>query len=60
MSWVQMEADDDNEPTWLVVVVVVLVALKKKRKRIIKTHPVSQLQVRGWVIIVVVGADRGR
>ena len=26
LSWVQMEADDDNEPTWLVVVVV---ALKK-------------------------------
>src|ERR1700679_2773358 len=23
LSWVQTEADDDNEPTWLVVVVVV-------------------------------------
>jgi uncharacterized protein (DUF3084 family) len=22
LSWVQMEADDDDEPTWLVVVVV--------------------------------------
>ena len=41
-----MEADDDNEPTWLVVVIVVC-CLKKKDE---KTHPVSQLQARGWVV----------
>src|SRR5271168_4765061 len=52
--WVQMEADDDDEPTWLVVVR----CLKENKE---ETHPVSQLQARGWVIIVVVvGADGGR
>jgi len=51
---VQTEADDDDEPTWLVVVH----CLKEKEE---ETHPVSQLQARGWVIvIVVVGADGGR
>ena len=53
MSWVQTEADDDNKPTWLVVVR----CLKKSMK---KTHPISQLQARGWVVVVVMGADRGR
>ena len=53
MLWVQMEADDDDEPTWLVVVR----CLKAKEE---ETHPVSQLQARGWVIVVVVGADGGR
>src|SRR5271168_4402418 len=52
--WVQTEADDDDEPTWLVVVR----CLKGKEE---ETHPVSQLQARGWVIVVVVvGADGGR
>src|ERR1700678_3807019 len=32
LSWVQTEADDDNEPTWLVVVVVVR-CLKKRMKK---------------------------
>ena len=50
----QTEADDDNEPTWLIVVR----CLKEKEE---ETHPVSQLQARGWVIVVVVvGADGGR
>src|ERR1700679_3858693 len=54
LSWVQTEADDDDEPTWLVVVR----CLKEKEQ---ETHPVSQLQARGWVIVVVVvGADGGR
>src|ERR1700678_2999849 len=58
LSWVQTEADDDDEPTWLVVVVVGVCCLEKKDE---ETHPVSQLQARGWVIIVVVvGADGGR
>src|ERR1700678_2722803 len=30
------------------------------KKKMIKTHPVSQLQARGWVVVVVVGADGGR
>src|ERR1700678_2136064 len=30
------------------------------KKKMIKTLPVSQLQARGWVVVVVVGADRGR
>src|ERR1700678_535156 len=51
--WVQTEADDDDEPTWLVVVC----CLKEKEE---ETHPVSQLQARGCVIVVVVGADGGR
>src|ERR1700678_1931604 len=41
--WVQTEADDDDEPTWLVVVH----CLKEKEE----THPVSQLQARGWVVL---------
>jgi len=41
--WVQTEADDDDEPTWLVVVR----CLKEKEE----THPVSQLQARGWVVL---------
>src|SRR5271168_3698955 len=50
----QTEADDNDEPTWLVVVR----CLKEKEE---ETHPVSQLQARGWVIVVVVvGADGGR
>src|ERR1700678_4554722 len=54
LSWVQTEADDDDEPTWLVVVR----CLKEKEK---ETHPFSQLQAGGWVIVVVVGgADGGR
>src|SRR6202522_459016 len=57
LSWVQTEADDDDEPTWLVVVVVGVHCLEKKDE---ETHPVSQLQARGWVIVVVVGADGGR
>ena len=51
-----MEADEDNEPTWLAVVVGVRCLEKKDEE----THPVSQLQARWWVIIVVVGADGGR
>ena len=57
MSWVQTEADDDDEPTWLVLVVVSVRCLEKKDE---ETHPISQLQARGWVIVVVVGADGGR
>src|SRR5271163_2390089 len=57
LSWVQTEADDDDEPTWLVVVVVGVRCLEKKDE---ETHPISQLQARGWVIVVVVGADGGR
>src|ERR1700678_1500013 len=30
------------------------------KKKMIKTHPVSQLQARGWVVDVVVGADGDR
>src|SRR5271168_4019428 len=41
--WVQTEADDDDEPTWLIVVR----CLKEKEE----THPVSQLQARGWVVL---------
>src|ERR1700678_2368489 len=44
LSWVQTEADDDDEPTWLVVVR----CLKEKEQ---ETHPVSQLQARGWVVL---------
>src|SRR5271168_461271 len=102
-----MEADDNDEPTWLVVIVVVSCFKKKEKKdnknppclaiasegvgcrrcrgcrrrqttttslhgsssslafvdlkkKMIKTHPVSQLQARGWVVDVVVGADGGR
>src|SRR5271155_3116269 len=44
LSWVQTEADDDDEPTWLVVVH----CLKEKEQ---ETHPVSQLQARGWVVL---------
>src|SRR5271168_5309793 len=43
-SWVQTEADDDNKPTWLVVV-----RCFKEREE--ETHPVSQLQARGWVVL---------
>src|SRR5271168_4499439 len=45
LSWVQTEADDDDEPTWLVVVR----CLKEKEQ---ETHPVSQLQARGWVFVI--------
>src|SRR6202522_1976943 len=48
LLWVQTEADDDDKPTWLVVGVVGIRCLEKKDE---ETHPVSQLQGRGWVVL---------
>ena len=54
MSWVQTEADDDNEPTWLVVVVR---CLKKKDE---KNPPRLAIASEGVGCWVVMGADGGR
>src|ERR1700678_4317922 len=41
LLWVQTEADDNDEPTWLIVIIVVR-CLKEK------DPPVSQLPASGW------------
>src|ERR1700678_132379 len=64
LSWVQTEADDDDEPTWLVVVIMVHCLKEKDPPRLTiasegvggfaseETHPGLQLHARGWAFVI--------